>query len=448
MDVVRSMGDYAARMFQQVSGMKAFIVDQETSASISLVMSQTQILEREVFLVRRVEVMSDEQDLRHLRGVFFLRPTEQNIRLLTKHLSRPQFAEIHVYFSNSLKKEHLQELAAADQYELVRSIQEFYGDVYAINSNLFSLDVMHTKLISQGRVYDSSKQDRIIDGLTSVVLGLKKIPFIRYEGSSQFCKELASGVLSRTQNLSDIIHDHDDSCLLLIVDRREDPVTPLLTQWTYQAMLHELIGITNNKVDLTDILKKHKKERGEPSSRDAVDKRMFIMSDVFFKKSLKLNYGDLGVAVKNLVDDFQQTTKTKRKIDTIADMQKFVENYSQYMEESGSVAKHVTLMTEMSHIVERRKIMEVSAIEQSLACEQDMKGATERVEKMLNNSGIGFYEKLRVVMLFSLRYERSSNQIPRFRALLRDCARTEEEKHQVNVIQIYHSGSDLCLAHR
>jgi hypothetical protein len=38
--------------------------------------------------------------------------------------------------------------------------------------------------------------------------------------------------------------------LLLILDRRNDPVTPLLSQWTYQAMVHELLGIQNGRVDL------------------------------------------------------------------------------------------------------------------------------------------------------------------------------------------------------
>lgn len=39
--------------------------------------------------------------------------------------------------------------------------------------------------------------------------------------------------------------------LLLILDRRNDPVTPLLSQWTYQAMVHELIGIQNGRVDMS-----------------------------------------------------------------------------------------------------------------------------------------------------------------------------------------------------
>lgn len=41
--------------------------------------------------------------------------------------------------------------------------------------------------------------------------------------------------------------------IVLLLDRKEDPVTPLLLQWTYQAMVHELIGISTNRVDLTHV---------------------------------------------------------------------------------------------------------------------------------------------------------------------------------------------------
>ncbi len=44
----------------------------------------------------------------------------------------------------------------------------------------------------------------------------------------------------------------ENAPLLLILDRRNDPVTPLLTQWTYQAMVHEVLGIRNGRVSLAD----------------------------------------------------------------------------------------------------------------------------------------------------------------------------------------------------
>ena len=41
--------------------------------------------------------------------------------------------------------------------------------------------------------------------------------------------------------------------VLLVLDRREDSITPLLNQWTYQAMVNELIGIKNNIVNLKNV---------------------------------------------------------------------------------------------------------------------------------------------------------------------------------------------------
>lgn len=47
-------------------------------------------------------------------------------------------------------------------------------------------------------------------------------------------------------------YPHDERAILIITERKEDPVTPLLTPWTYQAMIHEFIGIFNNKVDIVN----------------------------------------------------------------------------------------------------------------------------------------------------------------------------------------------------
>ena len=41
--------------------------------------------------------------------------------------------------------------------------------------------------------------------------------------------------------------------LVLIIDRKDDPITPLLLQWTYQAMVHELLGLETNRLDLSRV---------------------------------------------------------------------------------------------------------------------------------------------------------------------------------------------------
>ncbi len=77
--------------------------------------------------------------------------------------------------------------------------------------------------------------------------------FFRYLASSDACAVLADKLTNKLgeesiNNKSNLYTDN--RTLLLIIDRREDPITPLLNQWNYQAMLHELIGINNNRVDI------------------------------------------------------------------------------------------------------------------------------------------------------------------------------------------------------
>lgn len=49
----------------------------------------------------------------------------------------------------------------------------------------------------------------------------------------------------------------------------------------------------------------------------------------------------------------------------------FVENYPQFKKLSGHVSKHVTLVGELSRLVANNNIMEVSEVEQQLACQEE-----------------------------------------------------------------------------
>ena len=151
----------------------------------------------------------------------------------------------------------------------------------------------------------------------------------------------------------------DTPPILLILDRRDDPITPLLNQWTYQAMVHELLGINNGKVDLSDL----------PEVR--LEMKEIVLSqdqDPFFKKNMYLNFGDLGGNIKEYVQQYQSKTKSNASIESISDMKRFVEDYPEFRKLSGNVSKHVTLVGELSRRVGADRLLDVSELEQSLAC--------------------------------------------------------------------------------
>ncbi|XP_044511768.1 vacuolar protein sorting-associated protein 45 homolog isoform X1 [Mangifera indica] len=407
MVLVTSARDYINRMLQDISGMKVLILDSQTVSVVSVVYSQSELLQKEVFLVELVDSISkSKESMSHLKAIYFLRPTSENIQHLRQQLGNPRFGEYHLFFSNMLKDTQIHILADSDEQEVVQQVQEFYADFVANEPYHFTLNIPSNHLYMLPAVVDPSSlqhfSERVVDGIAAVFLALKRRPVIRYQRTSDIAKRIAQETAKLMYQQESGLFDFrrtEVSPLLLIIDRRDDPVTPLLNQWTYQAMVHELIGIQDNKVDLRNMGKVPKDQQEVVLSSE---------QDAFFKSNMYENFGDIGMNIKRMVDDFQQAAKSNQNIQTIEDMAKFVENYPEYKKMHGNVSKHVTLVTEMSKIVQERKLMLVSETEQELACNGGQGAAFEAVTNLLNNESISDIDRLRLVMLYALRYEKES----------------------------------------
>lgn len=95
--------------------MKVLLLDEVTTQVVAMVYSQSQILEKEVYLVERMD--ADHEPMQHLKAVYFIRPTKENIQTLCTEIARPRFSEYHVFFCSICPNELLQQLAAADEHE-------------------------------------------------------------------------------------------------------------------------------------------------------------------------------------------------------------------------------------------------------------------------------------------------------------------------------------------
>lgn len=394
-------------MLQDISGMKVLILDSDTVSIVSVVYSQSELLQKEVFLVELVDSIAKSiEAMSHLKAIYFVRPTSRNIQHIKRQLASPRFGEYHLFFSNILNNTQLHILADSDEHEAVYQVQEFYADFVAGDPYHFTLNIPANHMYMLPAVVDHSNLqhfcDRVVDGLAAIFLALKRRPVIRYSRTSDIAKRIAqeAGKLMYQQEsgLFDFRRT-EISPMLLVIDRRDDPVTPLLNQWTYQAMVHELVGIQDNKVDLGNIGK---------FSKDQQEVVLSSEQDTFFKANMYENFGDIGMSIKRMVDDFQQVAKSNQNIQTVEDMAKFVDNYPEYRKMHGNVSKHVTLVTEMSKIVEERKLMVVSQTEQDLACNGGQGAAFEAVTNLLNDESVSDIDRLRLVMLYALRYEKES----------------------------------------
>jgi vacuolar protein sorting-associated protein 45 len=187
-----------------------------------------------------------------------------------------------------------------------------------------------------------------------------------------------------------------NTAVVLVLDRKDDPVTPLLLQWTYQAMTHDHLTITNNRVEI---------------AKGAEKKEQLVLSeqDPFYRENMYKNFGDLGIAIKDLVDQYKEKMQINQNITSIEDMKNFVEQYPEFKKLSGNVSKHVKIVEELQRYIQRRQLLTVSELEQELSSHHGHADALNKVKQLLDDSHISGEDALRIVLLYSLRYESAAN---------------------------------------
>ena len=120
------------------------------------------------------------------------------------------------------------------------------------------------------------------------------------------------------------------------------------------------------------------------------------------------------------MEEFQNKAKNHQKIDSIADMKNFVENYPQFKKMSGTVSKHVTLVSELSRLVSSRNLLAVSELEQEIVSGGEHREMAKQVldctvfcitadcvyqvGELLQNPRTLLEDATRLAMLFALRY--------------------------------------------
>lgn len=422
MDGIKAIRTYIDRMVEgdgKCRGMKVLLLDASTTQIVSAVYSQTEILSSDVYLVSRLDDTKQQKQQQssgkssHLKAVCFVRPTEASVGMLVRELKEPRFSEYHFFFSGILTQGLLRLLAESDMTERVKQVQEFYGDFVPINDDLLTLQCRNTLSMSMAAGTSWAPQyahlyERNLRGLQGMLLALKRQPLagIRYAGQSACAEELAKDIFDAIST-DEIFHfrkrrRNSAGALLLVLDRRDDPVTPLLSQWTYQAMVHELLGLNNHRVVL----------KGAPNiAKDLEEVVLSSCQDDFFRENRHKNFGELGENIQKLLQDYQKQTAQHNtsNLNTIEDMQAFMEKFPELRSRSHNVSKHVAIMGELARLVDVCSLLDVSQFEQELACADDHTAHWRELMEKLDSPSVKIPDKLRLGLLYALRYETSGN---------------------------------------
>ncbi|OHT14200.1 Vacuolar protein sorting-associated protein 45 [Tritrichomonas foetus] len=391
MDTINALRSYIESVLTNVHDMKVLLFDDETSHIASLVYTQSELLKHDVVLIeplsKCVNKVSDDA-LSILQCVCILRPTQQNIHDLCSELNSPHFNTYYIFFTNVVQKEMLRQLALADHCCKVFVVHEIFIDVLALNKRLFSVGVpscINSLMVRQ----DDPKMQRIVDGLFSMICAFKLKTAIKYDASSSLCKAVGERLSRQIDDNNDLFQSTTATSLIILIDRRTDPLTPILHNWSYQSLLHEIVGINNNIVKVSN------------KQSIVLDER----TDDFFCSNLNANYGDLGEAHNNLLKSVQAQHTDVKDIQDVEALKKFIHTYPIYQEKKAVAAKHSELLSAISSSIKNENLLEFAPLEQEIAVENSQAKHFEGVMASIRDSRITDQNALRIAILYALRYE-------------------------------------------
>ncbi|CUM65733.1 uncharacterized protein PRCAT00003381001 [Priceomyces carsonii] len=369
---------------------KVLLLDKFTTSIISMCYTQSQLLEHDIILVELIENQNKLNMMKHLSCIVYIKPTKESIQSLIRELNKPHFSNYKLFLNNIISKTQLESLANADEFEVISKVIEIFQDYLIVNDNLFMINLENA---TQNQTIEES------NSISSLLLSLRKCPLIKYESTSFELKKLSSEILyninsNTNNNLFDELNQAlDVPPLLLLLDRKNDPITPLISPWTYQSMIHELIGINRNIVVLSD------KEQLTLSEDQ----------DKFFQESMYLNYGDLTEKFQAYVEEYKKQTKQSSidnlKTQNLSELKNMLTKFPEYRKLSNNILKHLNLISEIDKQISDQNLWEVGELQQTIICNLESQlFLKSKLLQVLDNIQISTVNKLKLILLYSVRF--------------------------------------------
>ena len=388
--------DYILRA---ASGPKALLLDDETSGSVSLLYTQSDLAVRDVYLVDPLEGLDLREPLPEFSCLVYVRPTPRNVALLTKELKTHFFSAYYLYFTGPISERDVERLAEADEASVVKDIRELFAGFHALKPNLFSL-----------QSHPNATGIRVADGIVAAVAALKHRPAgIRYQRNSSQCSRLAANISTAfSSTIETLSKEPLPECTVLLVDRFEDACTPLLMPWTYEAMLHEFLTLELNTVTLDKSVEAKRTKKPE-SNQFVFD----ASHDAFYAKHIATDWGTLCIEAQKMVEGYQADVDAKAPSkdtnESIEELRGRIARLPKIQRESANVTKHVEAMARIGDAVRARDLFAIGAFEQELMREHSPKEHWRALCALAEkHDGGPTYDMTRIALLFILRYENES----------------------------------------
>lgn len=216
---------------------------------------------------------------------------------------------------------------------------------------------------------------------------------------------LTQAIIKREYETCPNAFEQPGNTTLIITERKEDPATPLVFDWSYLSMLNDIVHIEDNKVTL----------KGEGTAAKSYN--LFAEEDEFLRNNRYSNYGEVASNIEDFLKRITDKKKSSQNIQNFEDMRKVLDTMPEMRKESGNLNKHYELIDEIIKKVKARRLLEIGEIEQTLVAKENKNDSFKAINEIIDDEKFSSFDILRLCVLYNLKYEGDSKANQLFQKL-------------------------------
>lgn len=433
---------------------KALVVDSVTMQLLAAVMRMFDILEQRVTKVENIEKWRDPTP--GSEAMYLLTATTQNVERLIREMSSkdgpPQYEAAHVFFVDALSDELADRIVNSAMAPRLQQLQELFINLWPLEAQVFTLKQpssffsLYQPLgstfsvsVDESMASLQADLDAATRALFNMCVTLNEFPLIRYYNpgteplgplSRAEQKDTVDGPVvpdkPRKGAPADIVHpgEHftkqlafrvqallDDytkggqmlgepgrpRSVILITDRSMDAVAPFLHEFTYQAMINDLLNIE-------DGARYHHTFTNSEGVKEEHNVELTDEDDVW----TAIRHLHIAEAVEYLTRQFQQhmgETSEFSANQSISGMRDMLASLPHMQSTKEKLSLHLSLAQQCMDRFEKSRLAEQAMVEQNSATHRTPEGSRPRtlVEEMvtlLDDPRVKNPDKVRIIALY------------------------------------------------
>jgi len=347
------------------------------------------IMEQQVSVVESLE--KKRARFPDMAAIYLLEPSKDSIgRLLAEYADKTKVLygkAVFVYFLGPVHKNLMAELKQCKQLlKRLKGMAEVNTNFLVKENRAFTLDMFHPF----AAMYRSNSLEIVAaEKLVTVCATLNEYPFIRYDQQSQTCSSLASIFKLKMDRFvgsnpgwwyhgSGNCPYHGvekDRSTLLLLDRKSDCLTPLMHDFTYQAMVNDLLNIYGDKITYKAESQENPqiKEDKDVLLNDK-DKLWVEMRGEHIAKVIEELSGRIREVVNSSTSNVSRNKKGSNM--SLAQLASALKELPEYREVMSKLSQHMNIAHECMDKLKRDNLLDLGDVEQTFATGKDDEGRT------------------------------------------------------------------------